>query len=496
MSLTNDTTDGVDGNNTDSITKDASLTLSALDTDATRTYQIGTGADATAAATAAGEATASATYTMPTEDGIYNVIVKDTDGAGNTSTANVTFTLDTTLTQPTVALTQDTGTAGDNFTKNAALKLNDVDADATRTFKVASGTTAELSATNAASATASASYIEPTEDGIYTVIVTDIDKAGNSKTASLTFTLDKTVATPSISLANDTARNAQGNLTTNGDMTTSDATIAVVGAETDATIEYAVNSGSGFGAWLSAQNYAAAVSANGNYTVKVRQTDKVGNVSAESNSLSFTKDSIAPTTPSMTITDTFAADGITNDPVVTVGLSGDTAMWQYSVNAGATWVTGSSNQFTLDEGFYATGAIQVRAFDAAGNMSSVTSSTRSYTLDLTPPDANTSVGINGVSYINGTGLNASNYYEFGDTIRLNFTEKLSSISSISVTDSTGNVEHSTGLHIFTNQTGKTYAQVTLEEDGSRDPFIQAGDTVTIVGVDFVGNSATMTFNMV
>src|SRR5207248_7835537 len=81
--------------NSDLITSNAALTLSAVPLDATRTFTIDGGAP-------------SATYTAPTVDGSHTVVVTDTDTAGNVKTASITFTLDTTLTTPTVALTSDT----------------------------------------------------------------------------------------------------------------------------------------------------------------------------------------------------------------------------------------------------------------------------------------------------------------------------------------------------------------------------------------------------
>jgi hypothetical protein len=79
VSLTSDT-----GSNTaDGLTKAAALTTSAAASDVSRTYTIGSGS-------------ATSSYTAPTADGTYTVVVRDTDTAGNTASASATFTLDTT----------------------------------------------------------------------------------------------------------------------------------------------------------------------------------------------------------------------------------------------------------------------------------------------------------------------------------------------------------------------------------------------------------------
>ena len=57
----------------------------------------------------------------------------------------------------------------------------------------------------------SSSYTAPTSDGTYTVYVRQTDRAGNvSSSNSLTFTLDTAVATPTVSLSNDTAGGLTG----------------------------------------------------------------------------------------------------------------------------------------------------------------------------------------------------------------------------------------------------------------------------------------------
>ena len=63
------------------------------------------------------------------------MVVTDTDTAGNTANASITFTLDNTIATPTVALTNDTGSSNSDFiTNDAALTVSAAAADVTRSY--------------------------------------------------------------------------------------------------------------------------------------------------------------------------------------------------------------------------------------------------------------------------------------------------------------------------------------------------------------------------
>ncbi len=86
----------------------------------------------------------------------------------------------------------------------------------------------------------------------------------------------------------------------------------------------------------------------------------------------MTIDNTAPAAPTATLTNDTGVDdtdGITSDGSVTVsGLEPD-ATWEYSIDGGATWTTGTGTEFTLPEGEYPDGEVLVRQTDAAGNTS-------------------------------------------------------------------------------------------------------------------------------
>ena len=67
-----------------------------------------------------------------------------------------------------------------------------------------------------------------------------------------------------------------------------------------------------------------------------------------------------------------------------VTLAGDVDSWEYSINGGSTWNTGSGTSFELtDNTTFSIGDVQVRQTDTAGNLSSATSNAAAITIDST-----------------------------------------------------------------------------------------------------------------
>uniref|UniRef100_UPI001CFDE56B putative Ig domain-containing protein n=1 Tax=Stutzerimonas stutzeri TaxID=316 RepID=UPI001CFDE56B len=126
----------------------------------------------------------------------YSFTVVATDAAGNSQEQTVTLAIndldDTAPAAPTVALSNDTGLASDEVTNNAGIEVTPAEGGGTLSYRVGivgqDGTVfGEWSDT----------YTAPTEDGTYTVEVTQTDAAENtSEAGSLTFTLDTTAAAP------------------------------------------------------------------------------------------------------------------------------------------------------------------------------------------------------------------------------------------------------------------------------------------------------------
>ena len=219
-------------------------------------------------------------------------------------------------------------------------------------------------------------------------VVTGAGAASASQIVSVD-TIGPTAA--KLTLAADTGASNHDGITNNGNIN--------VGLSTDAASwKYSIDSGT---SWKVGTD-SSFLLADGVYvagSVMVREYDAAGN-STTSNLGAVT---ITQKGPSVAASVSLAADtgalnndGITNNNKVVVTASTDTAYWQYTVNGGTTWKTGSGSGFSLVDGTYAAGSVLVREFNAAGNYTD--SSLGAVTIDTVA----TSAVINKVSVIGHT----------------------------------------------------------------------------------------------
>lgn len=349
----------------DFLTNDGSLAIAGVEDGATLSYIVDGGE-------------ASATYD-PTalSDGEHTIGIKQTDAAGNTSYyyGTITFTLDRSAPDALgLALASDTGTsATDKITSNATLTITGKETGATLSYIVDGGT-------------ASASFDpDALADGEHTIEVIQTDAAGNvSDATELTFTLDKTVATPTLALTSDTGKSATDKITSNGALT-------ITGKETGATLSYIVDGGT------ASSPYDPSALANGTHTVKVLQTDVAGNVSS-AGSITLTLDRAKPATPTLALTaDTgkSATDRITSNGALTITGKETGTTLSYIVDGGT--ASSTYNPSALANG---THTVKVLQTDVAGNVSSAGSLT--FTLDKAAPTV-TGVTTSGPGISGGSG---------------------------------------------------------------------------------------------
>ncbi|WP_232462932.1 beta strand repeat-containing protein, partial [Burkholderia ubonensis] len=317
----------------DHITNVGTLNLSGVESGATVEYSID------------GGHTWSTSFSAT--EGLNDVQVRQTDIAGNTSSAtSFSFTLDTSAAAPGVALTTDSGSsASDHVTNVGTLNLSGVESGATVEYSIDGGHTWSTSF----SAT----------EGLNDIQVRQTDIAGNTSSAtSFSFTLDTSAAAPGVALTTDSGSSAVDHITNVG-------TLNLTGVENGATVQYSVDNGAHWNTSFSA--------VEGLNNVQVRQTDIAGNTSSTT-SFSFTLDTsaAAPGVALTTDSGSNAVDHITN--VGTLNLTGveTGATVEYSTDGGHTWSTSFSALEGLND-------IQVRQIDVAGNTSSATSF--SFTLD-------------------------------------------------------------------------------------------------------------------
>ncbi|WP_080185516.1 Ig-like domain-containing protein [Salmonella enterica] len=150
------------------------------------------------------------TWLADVGEGKHTLTVEATDKAGNKTTQQLDFIIDTMLSEPTIVLdsTDDSGTKGDNLTNanKPTFILGNIDADARYvTVEVQYGGTKEvLTATKGATGIWSVTPTGTWADGDYTLTVRVEDDAGNVKySAPLTVTVDTQITIDVIELVND-----------------------------------------------------------------------------------------------------------------------------------------------------------------------------------------------------------------------------------------------------------------------------------------------------
>ncbi len=423
-------------------------------------------------------------------DGSHTLTVEATDEAGNKATQTLDFTIDTTLSVPTLSLdsADDSGIAGDNITnvKTPGFTLNNIDTDVSRVIVevMHNGIKQEVPLVQ----TGGQWRFAPTSDwadGDYILTVKVEDRAGNVKqSAPLTVTVDTHIAIDRIELVNDSGipddnltNEARPHFQVTVPADVNGVRLSIDGGKTWFDATQSATSGVWDYTWLT--NVA-----NGPHTLMVEASDKAGNKTTQK--LDFTIDTILsePTITLDSADDSSAGDNITNvkmpgftlgnidadvtKVVVTVAHDGKNqqielikngGVWRFT--PGAAWTDGD---YTLT----------VKVEDKAGNTN--------YSAPLTVT-IDTQTSIDRIELLNDTGI-------VGD----NLTNEARPQFHITVPTDVNSVQLSL-------DGGINWVNATLTSDGVWEyiwptDLVENTYTLTVKATDVAGNTATETLNFI
>ncbi|EHP9382485.1 non-fimbrial adhesin SiiE [Salmonella enterica subsp. enterica serovar Infantis] len=423
-------------------------------------------------------------------DGGYTLTVEATDKAGNKTTQELDFTIDTTLSVPTLSLdsADDSGIAGDNITnvKTPGFTLNNIDTDVSRvTVEVMhNGIKQEVPLVQ----TGGQWRFAPTSDwadGDYILTVKVEDRAGNVKqSAPLTVTVDTHIAIDRIELVNDSGipgdnltNEARPHFQVTVPADVNGVRLSIDGGKTWFDATQSATPGVWDYTWLT--NVA-----NGPHTLMVEASDKAGNKTTQK--LDFIIDTMLsePTITLDSADDSAAGDNITNvkmpgftlgnidadvtKVVVTVAHDGKNqqielikngGVWRFT--PGAAWTDGD---YTLT----------VKVEDKAGNTN--------YSAPLTVT-IDTQTSIDRIELLNDTGI-------VGD----NLTNEARPQFHITVPTDVNSVQLSL-------DGGINWVNATLTSDGVWEyiwptDLVENTYTLTVKATDVAGNTATETLNFI
>ncbi|AZS97149.1 non-fimbrial adhesin SiiE [Salmonella enterica] len=424
------------------------------------------------------------------DDGGYTLTVEATDKAGNKTTQELDFTIDTTLSVPTLSLdsADDSGIAGDNITnvKTPGFTLNNIDTDVSRVIVevMHNGIKQEVPLVQ----TGGQWRFAPTSDwadGDYILTVKVEDRAGNVKqSAPLTVTVDTHIAIDRIELVNDSGipddnltNEARPHFQVTVPADVNGVRLSIDGGKTWFDATQSATSGVWDYTWLT--NVA-----NGPHTLMVEATDKAGNKTTQK--LDFIIDTLLsePTITLDSADDSAAGDNITNvkmpgftlgnidadvtKVVVTVAHDGKNqqielikngGVWRFT--PGAAW---SDGDYTLT----------VKVEDKAGNTN--------YSAPLTVT-IDTQTSIDRIELLNDTGI-------VGD----NLTNEARPQFHITVPTDVNSVQLSL-------DGGINWVNATLTSDGVWEyiwptDLVENTYTLTVKATDVAGNTATETLNFI
>ncbi|OSI73913.1 hypothetical protein BSZ21_06095 [Bradyrhizobium canariense] len=317
-------------------------------------------------------------------DGLHTIVASQTDTFGNTGSASLILTLDTTAPSEALAITaitQDTGTAGDFITSDTTLTVSGSNGALGSGEKIQVSSDGGSTWTDVTQSTATSwSYVDPaTHAGSFSYQTRIIDPAGNiGTTASQAVTIDTTA--PTITISNVGGQTNQANQTVVGTVDVADAGAIVTVYDGITPVKTAIVQGDG--SWS-----ALVTLSNGSNSLTAKVTDLAGNTTT-SNAVVYTLSTTGPAVTEHLTSDTgsSALDQVTSNPALSgTGLANTTVHFTIdgTLIATTSLADGSGNwSFTpsgLADGLHTIVASQTDTFGNTGSASLI------LTLDTTAP---------------------------------------------------------------------------------------------------------------
>nr|MDQ3822747.1 Ig-like domain repeat protein [Actinomycetota bacterium] len=353
-----------------------------------------------------------------------------------------------------------------------------------------------------------------TESGSKTI--TAVDNGDNTATTTFTITPDSSAPAPAVSFP---AASAYRATTWNAGCATSGFCGAVTAdggsglAKVEVSLRRVVDGkywdGSGFvatetfvlAAGTSTWSYAfpaTSFPADGDYALRARATDNVGNA-ATSAEVTFTYDSTAPSAPSG-LTSSPSSPANDNGPEIAGSADAGSTVELFATSdcSGAAAATGTAAAFaspglTVSVPNDSTTTFRARATDPAGNASPCSTATVTYVEDSTAPGQPSGLSVLPASPANDNAPRVSGTADAGTTVRLFATSDCSGAAAatgtdagfaspglmVSVSDDTSTTFKATATDAAGNVSACSAASVTFVEDSTApDTTVDSGPTGT------------------
>ena len=313
-------------------------------------------------------------------DGSTIVQARATDSVGNMSpisTLPITIDSGVPLT-PNVSLAVDTGQSPtDQITKNGNFRVLGVEPGASWSYSIDSGETWE--------AGSGTTFLATDDDyAIGQIRVRQTDAAGNESvaysnatavkidTSAADLVIDQVTSDDVVNLAEKTA-----GVTVTGTFEPGSSVVVTWGSVDKTAAPVGAD-----GIW-SVTFLSSEVPADGKRSISVTATDVAGNSVTRLTDPAISIDTVAPSALGVQLANDTGlnTDGITNDGAINISNLESNGSWDYSIDSGATWRTGSDTSFALLQGVYEANTILVRQKDAAGNISASSAIARKLAVD-------------------------------------------------------------------------------------------------------------------